>query len=334
MFRVDAPTVTVRETIISHNKTVRVICEANGNPAEYTFSNFTHSRNGHSIGELEGAHAEPNKYVLTISPYSYNDTGTYQCTVSNGIAGINNATNQTGNITITIEMEAMEATEDTLPREILILVASGVAGLAILLTIVVVACIINKRANSAKDQIMEDINIYGRGAEGPSVSFGHEDISDMYSVVHKDGNIAGDNVNANPPNDEITSMYSVVNKDGRNAGNNVNTNPAEGDISSMYAVVNKGHRSRAEDENTMAEDELSSTYAVVKKTKKSGDKAKKGKKAKATPDDGAVDIYAQVDKTKTKGKKQTSAEQNDETEPQAVGNLNTQAPFCSVYEAI
>ncbi|XP_041373560.1 uncharacterized protein LOC121386649 [Gigantopelta aegis] len=315
------PVVKVQKMIYPHNKTIKVICEADGNHANYKFYTFTHIRKGKTITELNGTYVLPNKYVLTIHPYSYNDSGTYQCSVSNGVKGSTNVQEQTGIIAINIEPMA-----DMVPRELLILVASGIAGLVILLVIIVTACVINKGTNSKKavsvievkedtpqkrtGPVMEDNDLYGQGAGGPSVSFasfGHEDISDM---------------------------YSVVNTDGRTADDDVSTNPADDDITSMYAAVNKGQRFRAEEQNTMDEDELSSTYAVVKKTKKSGDKTKKGKKTKGTHDDGADDIYAQVDKKKMKGKKHKSAEQKDETEPQAVGYLNPQTTFCSVYEAI
>ena len=87
---------TLDKKILPGSKTLNITCKAKGNPASYTFSAFVHLRQGRKIRELNGSNELPDEYVLTIHPYSYNDIGTYQCTVSNGITD----TNSTGNITI------------------------------------------------------------------------------------------------------------------------------------------------------------------------------------------------------------------------------------------
>ncbi|XP_041346831.1 uncharacterized protein LOC121366446 [Gigantopelta aegis] len=87
--------VTVRHEVNSSNKILRVICEVEGRPDNYSFSPFTHFWGEDRIRELPGQRVSPNKYVLTVQNVIYADSGRYQCDVSNGVQGLNKVKVQT-----------------------------------------------------------------------------------------------------------------------------------------------------------------------------------------------------------------------------------------------
>ncbi|XP_041372628.1 uncharacterized protein LOC121385903 [Gigantopelta aegis] len=99
-----SPNVTVYSKYNIHYNSVKIICEANGRPPEYHFSKFTHFWGGQKIREIAGRLESPNRHVHIIQPYSYKDSGTYECTVSNNVTGLNNVTEQTGNKTINMHV--------------------------------------------------------------------------------------------------------------------------------------------------------------------------------------------------------------------------------------
>ncbi|XP_041373776.1 cell adhesion molecule 2-like isoform X1 [Gigantopelta aegis] len=100
-----APSVTLRTEFRRQTRSVRLICEARGRPAVFHFSRFTHSWRGRRIRELTGELEPPHKYVLTIQPYRYSDSGSYQCAVSNDIIGLNTVTQQLGSISVNMEVQ-------------------------------------------------------------------------------------------------------------------------------------------------------------------------------------------------------------------------------------
>ncbi|XP_041346859.1 uncharacterized protein LOC121366506 [Gigantopelta aegis] len=94
--------VTVRHDYNSSKKGLKVICEAEGRPGDYSFSPFTHYWGEDRIRELPGQHVSHNKYVLTVQNVTYADSGRYQCDVSNGVEGLKKVILQTNFTSIEI----------------------------------------------------------------------------------------------------------------------------------------------------------------------------------------------------------------------------------------
>ncbi|XP_041372720.1 uncharacterized protein LOC121385991 [Gigantopelta aegis] len=94
--------VTVRHEFNSSNKILKLICEAEGRPDNYSFSPLTHFWGEYRIRELPGQRVSPNKYVLTVRNVTYADSGKYQCGVSNGVEGLNKVKIQTNFTSIEI----------------------------------------------------------------------------------------------------------------------------------------------------------------------------------------------------------------------------------------
>ena len=98
----DAPDVTVRHNFNSSEKYLKLTCEANGRPANYSFFNFTHIRGGYRIRQLPGKRDGSNKYILVIDDVTYADSGNYQCNVRNEIQGLDGFKVQTNVTTVQI----------------------------------------------------------------------------------------------------------------------------------------------------------------------------------------------------------------------------------------
>ncbi|XP_041373777.1 cell adhesion molecule 2-like isoform X2 [Gigantopelta aegis] len=163
-----APSVTLRTEFRRQTRSVRLICEARGRPAVFHFSRFTHSWRGRRIRELTGELEPPHKYVLTIQPYRYSDSGSYQCAVSNDIIGLNTVTQQLGSISVNMEGDLLPAV-----NEHLIPIVAGVAGALILLMVVVVAFVVYnlRKTRIAKE---EDTYMHLNNTERPANSDGGE----------------------------------------------------------------------------------------------------------------------------------------------------------------
>ena len=69
---------------LNENSSLRVTCDAEGVPSDYNFSPIQQTLGGVSI---PNSYPNPTPYnVLTISSLQLQDTGTYKCTVHNGIS--------------------------------------------------------------------------------------------------------------------------------------------------------------------------------------------------------------------------------------------------------
>ncbi|CAC5423853.1 unnamed protein product [Mytilus coruscus] len=76
---------------------INLSCEAEGNPAKYTFSNWEHRVGGTVIRHLPGVNIDNISY-LKLSRCTYQDTGTYYCTVGNNVSHPNNTQTSVGSV--------------------------------------------------------------------------------------------------------------------------------------------------------------------------------------------------------------------------------------------
>ncbi|KAL3887479.1 hypothetical protein ACJMK2_027420, partial [Sinanodonta woodiana] len=77
------------------NYTAVLVCVPQGNPPQYTFHPWIHTVGQTEIRRLEGVNTVNNS-TLTLSNISIQDTGTYTCTVDNGVPGLDRQVNQIG----------------------------------------------------------------------------------------------------------------------------------------------------------------------------------------------------------------------------------------------
>ncbi|XP_052060055.1 uncharacterized protein LOC127700553 isoform X2 [Mytilus californianus] len=76
---------------------INLSCEAEGYPAKYTFSNWEHRVDGTVIRHLPGVNIDNISY-LKLSRCTYQDTGTYYCTVGNNVSHPNNTQTSVGSV--------------------------------------------------------------------------------------------------------------------------------------------------------------------------------------------------------------------------------------------
>ena len=82
---VDAPDVTFSSLNSTENKQVNITCSADGRPGDMNFRSFKHYWNGVFIRNIPGTRVGSNEFRLTFDPATYEDSGTYLCTVDNGV---------------------------------------------------------------------------------------------------------------------------------------------------------------------------------------------------------------------------------------------------------
>ena len=82
---VDAPDVTFSSLTSTENKQVNITCSADGRPGDMNFRSFKHYWNGMFIRDIPGTCVGSNESKLIFDPATYEDSGTYHCTVDNGV---------------------------------------------------------------------------------------------------------------------------------------------------------------------------------------------------------------------------------------------------------
>ena len=82
---VDAPDVTFSSLNSTENNQVNITCSADGRPGDMNFSSFKHNWNGVFIRNIPGTRVGNTESRLTFDPATYEDSGTYHCTVDNGV---------------------------------------------------------------------------------------------------------------------------------------------------------------------------------------------------------------------------------------------------------
>ena len=95
MFYVDPPSAVVSgENVTSLVESLSVDCLTNsGNPNNYTFSPWQHRWPVQSsiLRELKSTNVDNNKATLKLENLTFQDSGYYKCSVSNGIGTADNS---------------------------------------------------------------------------------------------------------------------------------------------------------------------------------------------------------------------------------------------------
>ncbi|XP_071175806.1 uncharacterized protein [Mytilus edulis] len=84
------PTIHMQPSYVCNRlQNINLSCEVEGNPAKYTFSDWEHRVGGTVIRHLPGDIID-NIFYLKLLQCTYQDTGTYYCTVGNNVTHPNN----------------------------------------------------------------------------------------------------------------------------------------------------------------------------------------------------------------------------------------------------
>ncbi|XP_041379671.1 synaptogenesis protein syg-2-like, partial [Gigantopelta aegis] len=80
-----APSVTFLSLNSTESNLSSIICSSDGRPGNMNFKPFSHYWNSVNIRNVTGRSVGNNQYILTFNRATYEDSGTYYCTVDNGI---------------------------------------------------------------------------------------------------------------------------------------------------------------------------------------------------------------------------------------------------------
>ena len=86
-FNPDAPDITFNKVAIQEGDALTLTCTANGRPSTYNFNKggFTQHWGDTDLDQVTGGQSG-GVYTVTKQAASYLDTGTYLCTVDNGVS--------------------------------------------------------------------------------------------------------------------------------------------------------------------------------------------------------------------------------------------------------
>ncbi|XP_041378949.1 titin-like [Gigantopelta aegis] len=99
----DAPNVTLTSLNSTENNSSSITCSADGRPGNMTFTSFKHYWNDVFIRNVSGRLVEHNETRLTFNRATYEDSGTYYCTVDNGVQDRSGNISQTATSNVYIE---------------------------------------------------------------------------------------------------------------------------------------------------------------------------------------------------------------------------------------
>ncbi|XP_076110090.1 uncharacterized protein LOC143078916 isoform X2 [Mytilus galloprovincialis] len=155
------PTIHMQPSYVCNRlQNITLSCEADGSPAKYKFSDWEHRVGGTVIRHLPGDIVGNISY-LRLSLCTYQDTGTYYCTVGNNVTHPNNT--KTSVASVDFKVKGLSTDEPLLcsfmslgfQLQVVIIVVTGVV---VCVVVLAVAMIVIRRcgsSDSSRDKIKE-----------------------------------------------------------------------------------------------------------------------------------------------------------------------------------